>query len=69
MQGCLLPYDHMRNLYQIRKCINMSTAETSVLALVTSHLDNCNSLLGGIPGYLIQKLEKGQNRCTHLSVR
>ena len=52
---------HLRNIANIRKYINVTTAEALVHAFVNSKLDFCNSLLYGLPKYEINKLQGVQN--------
>ena len=49
----------------------LSTDSTKALvsAFVLSHLDYCNSLLFGCPQYLLNKLQKVQNRAARLVLR
>ena len=55
---CKSCFYHLRNISRIRK--HQST-ESFVHALVTSRLHFCSSLLYGLPKYLIEYLQKGQN--------
>ncbi len=57
---------HLRNIYKIRKCLSKSDAETLVHAYITSRLDYCNSLLFGLPKYLIDHLQLVQNAAARL---
>ena len=41
---------------RLRKLLSTKTIETLVHAFVTSKLDHCNSLLYGVPKYVIKKL-------------
>ena len=59
---------HLRNIYKIRKCLSKSNTETLVHAYITSRLDYCNSLLIGLPEYLINDLQMVQNAAARLIV-
>ena len=52
---------HLRNIANIRKYINVTTAEALVHAFVNSKLDFCNSLLYGLSKYEMNKLQGVQN--------
>ena len=52
---------HLRNIAEIRKYMNVTTAEVLVNAFINSKLDFCNSLLHGLPKYEINKLHSVQN--------
>ena len=45
----------------IRKYLSSTTNEILVHAFVSSKLDNCNSLLYGLPNYQVKKLQHVQN--------
>ena len=53
---CRTAFYHIRNISPIRPCLRMDSTKTLVHALVTSRLDHCNSILYGLPDYLIQRL-------------
>ena len=55
---CKSSFYHLCNISRIRKFISVNTAEKLVHAFVTSRLDNCNSLLYGLPGNLLDKLQR-----------
>ena len=57
---------HLRNLRAIRKFLTPQTTQQLIHAFVTSHLDNCNSLLYGLPKYQIHRLQKVQNAAARL---
>ena len=57
---------HLRNISRIRKYISFKTTETLVHAFITSKLDNCNSLLFGLPKNLLDKLQSVQNAAARL---
>ena len=52
---------HLRNIAEIRKYMNVTTAEVLVNAFINSKLDFCNSLLHGLSKYEINKLQSVQN--------
>ncbi|KAL9965576.1 hypothetical protein ACROYT_G029392 [Oculina patagonica] len=54
---CKSSHYHIRNLAKIRKYIDEESAKTVVHAFITSNLDNCNSLLYGLPQHLLSRLQ------------
>ena len=58
---CQSVYFHVRNVSGIRKILTDETAATIIHALITSRIDNDNSLLTGITDRLIRKLQLAQN--------
>ena len=58
---CRTAFYHIRNISRIRSCLIIDSTKTLVHALVTSPLDHCNSLLYGLPDYLIQRLQYVMN--------
>ena len=50
----------------VRKYLNQKSTETLIHAFVSSRLDNCNSLLFGLPSYQISKLQRIQNIAARL---
>ena len=57
---CRTAFYHIRNS-RIRQCLSIDSTKTQVHASVTSRLDHCNSLLYGLPDYLIQRLQYVMN--------
>jgi len=53
-------------LHLLRKFISTKNAETLIHAFITSRLDNCNSLLYGLPNTLLDKLQYVQNSAARL---
>ena len=53
-------------ILKIRKYLTRETTEMIVHALVASKLDYCNSLLYGLPKFLIAKLQSVQNSAARL---
>ena len=51
----------MRNIAKIRKYLSQDTCEILVHAFISSTLDHCNSLLHGLPKYLLTRLQAVQN--------
>ena len=48
--------------------MSLSTTERLIHAFVTSRLDNCNSVLHGLPNYVINRLQLVQNAAARLVV-
>ena len=65
-ETCKSAFYSIRNIYKIRKFLNLDTAKILVHAFVTSKLDHCNSLLYGPPKYEIQRLQHALNSATRL---
>ena len=60
---------HLRNIARIRKFLSYDTTKLLIHAFVSSKLDNCNSLLYGLPKYTIQKLQNVQNAAARVIAR
>ena len=54
---CKSAFFHLRNISKIRKFLNMETTKSLVHAFITSKVDYCNSLLYGVPKYLLLRLQ------------
>jgi hypothetical protein len=54
---CKSAWYHLRRIGSIRKYLDDTSTKTLVHAFITSKLDNLNSLLYGLPGKLIHKLQ------------
>ena len=52
---------HLYNIARIRGYLDRKTVETVVHALVSSKLDYCNSVLAGVSGKLLKRLQRVQN--------
>jgi len=63
---CRACYYHLRNISSIRDSLTREAAEKLVHALISSRLDNCNSLLYHLPDKLIFKLQKVQNTAARI---
>ena len=58
---CKSAFYHLRKINLIRKYLTFDAVQLLVHALVTSKLDYCNSLLYGLPNYVIKQLQRVQN--------
>jgi len=56
----------LRQLRQIRRCVPTTTFQTLVVALVHSRLDYGNSVLVGVPAYLLRRLQSVLNAAARL---
>ena len=56
----------LRQLRQIRRCVPAATFQMLVVALVHSRLDYGNSVLVGIPAYLLRRLQSALNAAARL---
>ena len=66
---CKSGYFHIRNIWSIRKNLNMKDTKTLIHAFVTSVLDNGNSLLYRISKKLLNKLQVLQNSAARVVVQ
>ena len=66
---CQSCHFHLKNIGKIRHMLDTDTTHLLMQAFITSRLDYCNSLLSGIPNYLIQRLQKVQNRAARLVLK
>ena len=58
---CKSSFFHIRNIARIRRFLSAESTIALVHAFITCRLDNCNSLLYGLPKHLIQRLQRVQN--------
>lgn len=65
---CKSSFYHIRNIACIRRFLSEESTEALVHAFVTCRLDNCNSLLYGLPKNQIEKLQRVQNCAARLVV-
>ena len=63
---CSSCFYHMRDLQHIRRHLDLDSAKLLATALVSSHLDYCNSLLYGIAGIDPTRLQRVQNQLARL---
>ena len=62
-------YAQLRGIGHIRRYLTTDAAKKVVNSLVTTRLDYCNSLLYGIPGRLLARLQKVQNTAARIVSR
>ena len=63
---CKTSFWHLRNIWRIRTYLDKSSLEILIHAFITNKLDYCNSLLIGLPKYLIKRLQSVQNAAARL---
>ena len=63
---CQTVYFHIRNINNIRKILITETAAAIIHALITSRIDNGNSLFTGISERLLCKLQLAQNAAARI---
>ena len=63
---CRSCYFHLRNIGAIRQYLDSDTAAQIIHSFITSRLDYCNSLLYGLPDYLVYRLKKVQNTAVRI---
>ena len=66
---CRTCYQYIRAISHIRRYLTTEATERLVHALITSRLDNGNSLLFGLPSCLTAKLQKVQNTAARIITR
>ena len=59
----------LKNIGKIRDLIDKDIAHMFVHSFVTSRLDYCNCLYAGVPFYLLERLQKFQNKAARLVLR
>ena len=63
---CKSAFFNIRSISRIRKFLSVDSAKALVHAFVTCRLDNCNSLLYGLPKHLVHRLQLAQNCAARL---
>ncbi len=66
---CQNGYLQLRKIYQLRKYLTKTACESVVHAFITSRIDYCNSLLNGLPDYLIKRIQHLQNAAARVIYR
>ena len=65
-QAAMFNYFKIRS---IRPLLDVSTTARLCLSLCISHLDYCNTVLYGLPDTTINRFQRIQNMCAHLTLR
>ena len=63
---CKIAFLELRRIGTVRHYLILDATEILVVSFVLSRIDYCNFLLVGLPGYLIQKLQRDQNCAARL---
>ena len=63
---CSSCFYHMRDLRRIRRHLDLDSAKLFATALMSSHLDHCNSLLYGIADIDLTRFQRVQNQLARL---
>ena len=63
---CQASFYHLKNISKIRRYLSQDATEILTHAYITSKLDNCNSLLYGLPTYMINELQTLQNAAARI---
>ena len=66
---CRSAYLELRRISSVRHYLSADATKTLVCAFVLSRIDYCNSLLAGLPLYLLHKLQRIQNNAARLVLR
>ena len=57
MNVCRVAYLELKHINSIRNLLSINAVKTLICSLVGSRIDYCNSLLVGLPQYLIKRLQ------------
>ena len=57
---------HLRQLRMVRRTLDADAAHALVRALIHSRLDYCNSVLAGLPAYMLKRLQSVLNAAARL---
>ncbi|KAK7108062.1 hypothetical protein V1264_015864 [Littorina saxatilis] len=63
---CKSAYLELRKISSVRHYLTADATKTLVCSLVLSKIDYCNSLLAGLPKYLLDRLQRIQNNAARL---
>ena len=66
---CKSGFFQLRKISHLRKYLDSKATETIVHAFVSSKIDYCNSLLNGIPNYLVERVQRLQNAAVRMVCR
>ena len=66
---CRVAYLELRCINHIRNLLSVDAVRTLVCSLVLSRIDYCNSLLVGLPQYLLKRLQGVQTAAARSILR
>ena len=66
IRNCKAWFFQLGNISKIRERLSIADTEKLVHAVITSKLDNANSLLYGMPKFLIDRLKNVQNAASRV---
>ena len=66
---CKSSYLELRKISSVRHYLSTDATKTLVCSLVLSKIDYCNSLLAGLPKYLLDRLQRIQNNAARLVLK
>ena len=66
IRNCKACFFQLENISKIRERLSIADTEKLVHAVITSKLDNANSLLYGMPKFLIDRLQNVQNAASRV---
>jgi len=66
---CKVCFFHLRNISKIRDCLSPGDTKKLLHAFITSKLDSTNSLLYGLPTFLVDPLQNAQNPAACITTR
>ena len=66
---CRSCYSSLYSISRVRKYLTTEATQTLVHAFISCRLDNFNSLLSGVPQYMLAKLQLVQNNAARIIVR
>ena len=65
-KACQSAYYHLHNISRIRKFLSQGATCTTTHAFITNQIDDCYSLMNGLPDKLIKKLQRVLNTAARL---
>ena len=66
---CRGAFLELRRINSICNFLTTDAIKTLVCSLILSHIDYCNSILAGLPQYLLKKIQYVQNAATKMIFR
>ena len=65
---CTAAYTELPRINSICQYLTVDTTKTLISVFLLSRLDYCNTLLSGVPQYLLDRLQRVQNAAARLTV-